>query len=380
MHTLASDAILTRKEWFTIENIDAIDTPALVVYPDRVRDNIRRALLIAGSPDRLRPHIKTSKFAHVATMMMEEGIRQFKCATIAEAEMLAMAGAPDVLLAYQPVGPKVERLLKLINQYPQTRFSCLVDHPVPAKAIGAAASRLALTVPVYIDLNVGMNRTGITPGTEALDLFEACRNQLGLEPVGLHAYDGHINQPGLQERTAACAAAFEPVEDMRRQLAQRGFGRLPLIAGGTPTFLVHAQHPDRQLSPGTFVYWDWSYGTNFPEMPFLPAAMLVCRVVSRPEPRRLTVDLGHKAVAAENDLGRRVRFLNAPDALLVSQSEEHGVLYLPEGHDLNIGDVLYGQPYHICPTVALYEQAAVAENGGVKEHWATGARNRSIGI
>src|SRR5580692_5334007 len=110
------------KEWYEIENIDELDTPALVVYPERVRQNIARAVGMVGDAGRLRPHVKTHKSPEVTQLMLDAGIQRFKCATIAEAEMLAVAGAPDVLLAYQPVGPKVGRLLQLIRQYPSTTF------------------------------------------------------------------------------------------------------------------------------------------------------------------------------------------------------------------------------------------------------------------
>src|ERR1700679_477489 len=101
--------------WYQIINIDELDTPALVVYPERVRQNIVRAVAMVGDAARLRPHVKTHKTPAVTRLMLDAGIRRFKCATIAEAEMLAVAGAPDVLLAYQPIGPKAARLATLIR-------------------------------------------------------------------------------------------------------------------------------------------------------------------------------------------------------------------------------------------------------------------------
>jgi D-serine deaminase-like pyridoxal phosphate-dependent protein len=105
--------------WFIIENVQTLDSPALVIYKERVAENIRLLTGMVKSVDQLRPHVKTNKIAEVCNMMMEQGITKFKCATIAEAEMLAMVQAPDVLLAYQPIGPKAHRLLKLIEMYPQ---------------------------------------------------------------------------------------------------------------------------------------------------------------------------------------------------------------------------------------------------------------------
>src|SRR4029450_411009 len=99
--------------WYTVENVADIPSPALLVYPDRVDQNIRRMIEIAGGAERLRPHMKTNKLREVVRMHLDRGITRFKCATIAEAEMAAAAGAPDVLLAYQPVRPKVRRLVQL---------------------------------------------------------------------------------------------------------------------------------------------------------------------------------------------------------------------------------------------------------------------------
>src|SRR5579863_2023120 len=154
--------------WYEIVDIDELDTPALVVYPERVKQNIARAVGMVGDAARLRPHVKTHKSPAVTRLMLEAGIGRFKCATIAEAEMLAAEGAPDVLLAYQPVGPKVGRLVQLIRRYPATTFSCLVDHPDAAVAMGRVFHDAGLVVPVYLDLNVGMDRTGIALGPEAV--------------------------------------------------------------------------------------------------------------------------------------------------------------------------------------------------------------------
>jgi D-threonine aldolase len=119
---------------YQIDNLEEIDSPALVVFPDIIDENIRLAIsmLHTESGTRLRPHIKTVKTTEVAQMMLARGIDRFKCSTIAEAEMLAMAGAPDVLLAYQPTKIKVDRLSALTKRYPDTRFSCLVDNEATA--------------------------------------------------------------------------------------------------------------------------------------------------------------------------------------------------------------------------------------------------------
>src|SRR4030095_12381676 len=103
------------ENWFEIEDINELDSPALVVFPERVKHNIRLAIDMIGDVDRLRPHIKTNKSPAVVRLMLDAGISKFKGATIAEAERLAQCNAPDVLMAYQPLGPKLERFISLIK-------------------------------------------------------------------------------------------------------------------------------------------------------------------------------------------------------------------------------------------------------------------------
>lgn len=374
----AKDAAL--KEWYIINNIENVDSPSLIIYLDRVVENIRLLTSMVNDVSRLRPHVKTHKSKEVAMLMIEAGINKFKCATIAEAEMLAMVDAKDVLLAYQPVGPKIERFIGLIKTYPRTAFSCLVDNAEAAKRIAQAASENNLSIPVYIDVNVGMNRTGIAPGIAAVELFKMCFHLEGIQPVGLHAYDGHIHMKDFEQRIEKCNAVFKLVEETQSELINQGFQKPVIIAGGTPTFPIHAKRKNVECSPGTFIYWDAGYNRICPEQPFHPAALVISRVISLPAKNIVCLDLGHKSIASENELSNRVSFLNAPDLKFLGHSEEHLVAEAPEGHSYKVGDVLYGLPVHICPTVALYERAAIVVSHEVTEEWKIIARDRKINI
>jgi D-serine deaminase-like pyridoxal phosphate-dependent protein len=361
--------------WYEIRNINELDSPALFVFTERVRHNIQLAVEMAGDVNRLRPHIKTNKSPDVAMLMLQAGITKFKCATIAEAEMLAQCHAPDVLLAYQPLGPKLNRFVSLIKKYPATKFSCLSDDMTAAEEQSAAFWASQLTVPVFIDLNVGMNRTGISPGEKAIELVRHCRLLKGITVTGLHAYDGHIREVDFETKKKKCDEAFARVEKLNEAL------KLPvIIAGGSPTFSVHCKRKNIECSPGTFVYWDKGYSDLCPEQDFLPAAVLVTRVISLPASTRICTDLGHKSVASENEISKRVFFLNAEGLRPVSQSEEHLVLEAGENHSFKPGDILYGLPCHICPTVALYERVFTVEKGIAGGEWRNSARDRKISL
>lgn len=367
-------------EWYAIKNISSLDTPALVVFPERVKHNIDLAIQMVGNANRLRPHIKTNKCKEACQMILDAGIQQFKCATIAEAEMLGQLKAKDVLLAYQPLGPKLQRFIELIKKYPQTNFACLTDNEAAAKEQANAFTQNSIKVRVFIDLNIGMNRTGIAPGDKAIQLFELLHALPSIDAAGLHAYDGHLRSSNIDERTQQCNEGFRPVEAMKETLESKGIPVPLVIAGGSPAFPIHAQRKNVQCSPGTFVYWDQGYSTLCPEQKFLPAAVLVTRVISLPAPGKITTDLGHKSVAAENEISRRIHFLNASDLVPVGQSEEHLVLNAPIDHAHKTGEVLYGLPYHICPTVALYERLYTIDNHLVSGEWKTIARDRKLTI
>lgn len=366
--------------WYQINNIASVDSPALVIYLDRVKKNIQLAIEMIGDVQRLRPHVKTHKSPDVTRLMMEAGITKFKCATIAEADMLGTMHAPDVLLAYQLTGPKIKRFTELVHHYPTTKFSCLVDNVEAAQELNKEAIAYGLEIPVFIDLNIGMNRTGIFPDARAIVLFEQLLNMKGIKPIGFHAYDGHITDPDFEKRSKKCNDAFEPVTFLKKVLWNKGHKNLLIVAGGSPTFPIHLQRKDVECSPGTFVYWDAGYQEACPEQSFLPAALVISRIVSLPGNNLICTDLGHKAIAAENPLPGRVQFINAMDLECISQSEEHLVLKNTKNHSLSLGDVLYGMPMHICPTCALYERICIVEDNVVMAEWKITARDRKIHI
>lgn len=368
-----------RTPWYTISNADDVPSPALLVYPDRVEENIRRMIRVAGGVDRLRPHMKTNKLPEVIRMQMDHGISKFKCATIAEAEMVAACGAPDVLLAYQPVGPNVKRFVELVRTFPKTTFSALVDDEQTIRALSDAAAGAAVTLNLFLDIDCGMHRTGIAPGASAAALYGLIVSLPDLTAAGLHAYDGHIHDSDLAARTRACDDAFAAVDALRHDLIASGLPVPNVVAGGTPTFPIHARRPDVECSPGTAVFWDLGYSTKLPDMDFLPAVLVLTRVVSKPGSNLLCLDLGHKAIASEGP-PPRVQLLGLPDTRAVGHSEEHLTLETNRAGEFPVGSAFYGMPWHVCPTVALHNEAVVVRNGRAEERWQVVGRARTLTI
>ncbi|SKB84827.1 D-TA family PLP-dependent enzyme [Dyadobacter psychrophilus] len=368
--------------WFQLKNPEQIISPSLLFYKERIENNIRGMVSIAGDADRLIPHVKTHKSGEIVKMQLALGINKFKCATIAEAEMLADAGAKWILLAYQMVGPNIERLLALRNKFTDVTFGSLVDNEKSADDLNESGITNGVSFSVFIDVNNGMNRSGHVTDVTLLSLYRYISGLSNVSFTGVHVYDGHLRDPEFTDRKLAVDEAFDKVLPLF-DLIKNHTGTSPMIiAGGSPSFTVHAMRPDVFLSPGTNVLWDWGYGDRFDGQPFQHAALVLTRVVSKPTTGIVTIDLGHKAIAPESPIENRFKLLNLPSYTLIGQSEEHGVLQVTQDvwDATQIGDVLYALPFHVCPTVALHDFASIIENGEVTEEWKIVARNRRLTI
>ncbi len=366
---------------YELSNADELVTPSLVFYPEMIRRNIRAAIELAGTSNRLRPHVKTHKTTEIVQMQLLAGVRKHKASTIAECEMLAAAGAPDVLLSYPLLGPNLDRFGKLVSKYPDTHFAALVDHPATVANIAAMGS--ASPISIFIDLNLGMNRTGI-PLEAAEGLYRQLATTPGIRAMGFHAYDGHVTQEKPEERLASIRSNLEKTLSLRERLEKQGFAVPTLVCGGTPGFPQDAamkEIPGLECSPGTYVLHDRGYGSKYADLPGIaPAAVLLTRVVSRPSPNRVTFDLGNKAVAADPLMAKRIHLLNFPEHTPVMHSEEHYVVETAEADRYSPGDLVYALPGHICPSVALHREALIAENGRVVGSWKIAARDRKLTI
>lgn len=365
------------------EVLNTLHSPSLVIFADQLRRNIDSMIQMAGSVDRLRPHCKTHKMAEVIRILLQKGIARHKAATIAEVEMLADAGAQDVVFAYNPVGPNVGRVAAVLQKYPNLKLAVTADHAVPLQQLSDTMSQHGLTVGVMLDTDVGQHRTGVDPeSAAALTLYQQIHDLPGVTPAGFHVYDGHQHQESFQERRDAVLLQWPNVLELKRRCEAAGLSVPELLCGGTPTFPIYAalDDPAITLSPGTSILHDVGYGGHFPDLDFAPAAAVVTRVISRPTENRVTLDLGNKAVAADPPKGHRVYFPELPDAAQVIHNEEHLVLETSDAPRFQPGDVLLGIPTHICPTSALHQSVTVIEDGQIAGAWEVTARNRCITI
>jgi D-threonine aldolase len=367
---------------YQINDVSQLHSPGLVLFRELLEHNLAESIRLCGGPTRWRPHVKTHKTREIVRRQMELDVHKHKCATIAEAEMLAEEKVSEVLIAYPMVGPNVARLSKLIDRFPQTRFATLIDHPDVADQIGRILESNGQSVEALLDLNAGMDRTGIALNQQAIELYEMISSTPGLKAGGLHWYDGQHRQPDLRERKIAVLSGWEQFLDFRDKLLMSGLDVPRVVAAGTGSFsiLSETEEPGLELSPGTTSLYDADCNEKFPELNFKPAVAILTRVVSHSGSTRMTLDVGHKSCAADQPAGKRLYFPAIPDAKEVQHTEEHLVIETSAAHRYRIGDHFFAISRHICPTMNLYQSVAVIQNRQPTTNWLVAARQRQLSI
>jgi D-serine deaminase-like pyridoxal phosphate-dependent protein len=367
---------------YKVAGIDDVMTPALVVYPEIIASNIERTVaLLGGDADCWRVHIKTAKLGYTLRMMAEHGVRNFKCATTLELLVACQCGAADVLLAYPSIGANARRVREIAEQFPKVRISVLVENREQLQQWRGGR------VGVFLDINPGMNRTGIDEGhgEDVVSLVRAI-GAGGLEFRGLHYYDGQHREIEELERTIAAHHGYHRLLEIVREIERIG-ARVPeVITAGTPTLPCSLSFEGfrnasfiHRISPGTVVYSDASSLEQLqPKYGYRPAVLVLTRVVSHPRAGIVTCDAGHKAVSADAGVPTCV-VVGHPELAPLSPSEEHLPLEVEGGAaGPAVGEALYLLPRHICPTVNNFDEALLVRNGVIESVEKVSARGREM--
>lgn len=355
-------------ERYRIDDVSQVLTPALVVYPEAIASNMACTLrLLEGNADRWRAHIKTAKLAYTLRMLVERGIRNFKCATTLELLTACENGAADVLLAYPVMGANALRAREIADQFPAVRISVLAETEEQVRKW--EASRLG----VFLDINPGMNRTGIDPNDSArVNRLIAAMQDLGVTFRGLHYYDGQYGRAPEPERTATTHAGYDVLLKLVQEIERAGVRVPEVVTAGTPTFPCSLAYKDflgkdfvHRVSPGTIVYHDATSLAQLPrEFGYAPAVLVLTRLVSSPTKDVVTCDAGHKAVSADAGVPTCV-VVGHPEFTPLSPSEEHLPLQKKDGKGPGIGETLYLLPRHVCPTVNNFDSALIVKGGRI---------------
>lgn len=379
----AQQSRLTEFRWderYHVSGIEDVITPALVVYPEMIDSNIAQTLqLLGGDANRWRVHIKTAKLDYTLRMLVERGIRNFKCATTLELLEACRIGATDALFAYPAVGANARRVREIAEAFPDVSISVLAENEDQVRQWPGSS------VGVFLDINPGMNRTGIELSCKE-EILRLARviGSAGLEFRGLHYYDGQYGGPEERERTAAAHAGYDSLLKVVSEIERAGVNVPEVVTAGTPTLpcsLAYSGFRERRfvhrVSPGTVVYNDATSLAQLPgESGYRPAVLVLTRVVSRPRAGVVTCDAGHKAVSADAGVPTCV-VVGHPELTPLAPSEEHLPMSV-EGETAGpqVGEALYLLPRHVCPTVNNFDCALLVRDGRIESMEKVSARGR----
>jgi D-serine deaminase-like pyridoxal phosphate-dependent protein len=355
--------------------VSAIDTPALVLDLDAFERNLERmAAALRGTTVRLRAHAKAHKCPEIARRQVALGAVGVCCQKVSEAAVFVAAGIEDVLVTNEVMGDaKLRRLATLARS---ARVGVLVDHARQVRALAAAAQAHAVTLDVYVEVDVGAKRCGVAPGEEAVQLAREIAASSPLRFAGLHCYHGtaqHMRAP--DERAAAVAAAGEAARMTKRAIEALGIAVECVTGGGSGSF-VHERDSGvfNEIQAGSYAFMDRDYGDNRlgeGDIAFEHALFVRTTVMSRPTAGRAIVDAGLKASSVDSGMPsvwkrRDLRYLKA--------SDEHGVLETVDAAALSLGDALMLVPGHCDPTFNLYDEVVCVRGERVEALWPIAAR------
>jgi len=354
---------------YRISATDDLLTPALVLYPDAIADNIAATVRqLDGDPSRWRVHVKTAKFAYTLRAYVDRGVRNFKCATTLELLLACRSGAADVLLAYPVMGANARRAREIAAQFPGVQISVLIENEEQLQQWRGSS------LGIFLDINTGMNRTGVeqTRADHIVRLASAVR-AAGLAFRGVHYYDGHLGNLQEPERSAVAHAGYDALLKILAALEASGANVPEVITSGTPSFpcsLTYAGLRGKpfvhRVSPGTVAYHDTTSLAQLPaSFGYRPAALVVARVVSNPRPGIITCDAGHKAVSADAGVPTCL-VLGHPELTPLTPSEEHLPIAVKDGAaGPRVGDAIFLLPRHVCPTVNNFDHALLVRDGQI---------------
>ncbi|MCY4146869.1 MAG: alanine racemase [Chloroflexi bacterium] len=343
-----------------------LDTPALWVDLDILERNIAElAEHFRSAGVQWRPHIKGIRVPAIAQKALEAGAIGVTCATIREAERMAASGITDLLIANQIVGDrKIARLAQLRRQ---ADVKVIVDNADNVRALSAAASGQDLSFEVLIDVDTGMNRTGLPPGPAVVDLAKAVDQSEGLRFRGLMSWEGHVlAMPNPEERAQATADAIQQLLAVSRDCRAAGREAAIVSGGGSGTYKTTpfiAGMTEIQAGGAIFcdvIYQSWGVETT-------PCLFVKTIVSSRPAPDRIVVDAGFKTLPVWHEQPRGV---NLEAVKSHTASAEHGILVLERANQrVKVGDLLDFVVGYTDSTIILHRQLYGIRQGKVEVVW-----------
>jgi D-serine deaminase-like pyridoxal phosphate-dependent protein len=360
---------LTRASQSPSVLLPALDTPALLIDQSRFEANLKRMAERARTARlNLRPHAKTHKSIVVGRRQIDLGAIGVTVAKPEEAMVFWHTGFSPIFLAYPPVGE--HKLRRLRPAFEAGALIVGLDDVSVARAIGAFASGLGVTVPVMFEVDVGMRRTGLPAGDQAARAAVEVASVPGIRLAGIYAHEGHAHGVG-RARLPEFAADIAKQMRTTAELIRSAGTVCEIVSAGTCLTSWHLNREQglSEIRPGTYVFNDvrtvLDGGAEWDQC----AARVLATVISRPDPARLVIDAGAKTLTTAYDETYGYGLVEGIDgARLARLSEEHGVVTLANPFvDVGVGDRVTVIPIHVCVAVNMQRELYLVDDGAVSK-------------
>jgi D-serine deaminase-like pyridoxal phosphate-dependent protein len=359
--------------------LEELQTPALLVDgPTLVRNIAAMAERVAGAGVELWPHCKTHKTPEIAALQRDHGAPGLTVATLHEAEVFAAAGHQDLLIAYPPVGSaRLERLTELART---ARVRVALDSEETLVPLDDACRSAKVEIGWLWEVDCGAHRLGTRPGSPTAGLVaplvRRCRHATF---AGVFTFAGHAyGAQSAEELRSIAADERAAVRKTSEELAARGVEAAALSIGTTPTsHQLEAAEGVTEIRPGNYVFYDATQVALGLVSVERCALSVLATVIARPDPKRLILDCGSKALAAERltTLAPGLGLVAGDGDLVVGRLfEEHAIVEASESSTIPIGARLRVIPNHACASANLHERMLITEGDELVDEWPIAAR------
>ncbi len=343
-----------------------LPTPALIVDRNKLQDNLERMAQVAAAAGvKLRPHIKTHKSPFIAHWQQALGAQGVTVATVDEAEVMAYSGIEDVFVAYPAAerhrAQRLARLGRLAN------VSVGIDSQIGAKILSEVAEQYGASLGALIEIDTGLQRSGLASAKEAIALAKSISKLPGLELQGLFTHAGHAHGQDAVGREVAGRAEGEITVEIANALRAAGFPVQEVSTGSTPSASIVAQVPGvTEIRPGTYVFNDGSLVAPGVATWDQCALSVLATVVSHPTSHRYILDSGSKSLSKDQGTGvPGFGAIKGQEAIYITWvNEEHGVIE-DSSLGLGVGEKVEVIPNHACAAMNLFDEYYLVEDGVV---------------
>ncbi|RLD62973.1 MAG: alanine racemase [Bacteroidetes bacterium] len=350
-----------------VSKLEKISSPTFVVLKKAVEANIHHFKQKAQFNNlTLRPHFKTHQNNTIAKQFYDLGIRNIAVSNIAMAEEFSHFQWDNISLAFPFNIREIDKLNKISEN---TQITILVES---IETLDFLNQNLINTIGVYIKIDAGYNRTGISYKNTAMvqQLINKIEESDKLILKGLLSHFGNTYSAKSKEEVISIYSISISLIEQLRQGLDQAYNNIPISVGDTPSVSIVDDFGNvDELRPGNFVYYDWmQYKIGSCELNQI-AAVMICPIVAKHNDRLQIIIHGGavhfskegysenneirygQAVNMDNDLSLSL----IADTFIKSISQEHGIVQCTEDSfgKFEIGDLMVFIPIHSCLTANL---------------------------